>query len=238
MGDAWVCYVLSFVTRRGREEREYYGITEVLRGRGQSPDEACQHRMLGPEGHIAKPTSWNKDADTSTMTIRPLGHVMTKANALAQELLNLVHAYSRHPRPARGACYSGPWLSWPNRNTLEHIHANVRHCQTPADARAKLQSLAAELEEDHPVRKHLEDRWDSPELVVTRTENRVRIGHSGVQGSVTRRNQLQRGDYEHGDDTHRRLLHGVDVSTRIREANERRVHRSSGTRKRPATLLS
>ena len=92
------------------------------------------------------------------------------------------------------------------------------------------------LDASHPLRrhaagiKHKGPATDEGKIILSKT---YRKNKSGNCGSETRRGQLARGDYEHGDDHQRRLKRGKRPEQTVASENARRpVKRASG-RKRP-----
>lgn len=185
----WTCYKLEFVTEWGKQ-RVYWGITE-LRGQ-QDQNDACRIRR---KFHIDRPLECIKTGVQSTFALRPVGRVMTQSNCLAQEAINVAVALG-NDSTARGACYSCVRLGTFLQNNALRIRRLVKHLQGQ-DARDAVFKYAADLDESHPLRKHL-----AGELYATSKDKtavkvdlpqKVRSGRSGKPGCHTRKKQLAKG---------------------------------------------
>jgi hypothetical protein len=232
MARKFTCYVLRFVTF-DREHREYYGETEMVRSQDQ--DEACQVRK---KYHLLKPLGCMARGVPESFEIWPLGRPLSEENVLLQEAILTARALE-DDSSARGACYScGQHLGSFLRNSAHQVFRVCRNLEGQA-ARDALKRYVSKLDSSHPLSKHVAGapyKDADPKKITLPTK--FAKSRSGVQGNLTRGRQLRKGEYEHGDATHRRLKRGPDPSAVVQAEDARRpVARASGTKKRPAAVL-
>ena len=231
MAKRYTCYVLRFVTI-DREHREYYGSTELLRSQSQS--EACEQRL---GWHLLKPLGCMARGVADTFQIEPLGHVLSESNVLLQEAILAARALECDSS-ARGACYSCHHLGSSLRNSARQVCRVCSKLEGQA-ARDALKQYVAKLDTAHALAKHAAGapyKDAGSKKVVLPTQ--FLKSRSGVSGSENRKRQLNRGDYQSGDDTHRRLKRGRDPSSVVRAENARRPRpRKSGAKKTGALAL-
>jgi hypothetical protein len=159
---------------------------------------------------------------------------MSKENALLQEAINTALAFHKDTT-VRGACYSCEKIGAFLRNSAFQAQRVVGQ-KTGQEARDALKRYVSTLDASHPLSRHVagikykDPATDEGKIILPKT---YRKNKSGKCGSETRRRQLERGDYEDGDDHHRRLKRGKRPEETVAAENARRpVKRASG-RKRP-----
>lgn len=134
---------------------------------------------------------------------------------------------------ARGAWYSTRNLSVFLRNNAACVRKVVKG-KSGQGARAAVFQYADSLEDDHPLKLHLEgklykpDKAERPAQLSTKRKN-ARCGKPVCQ---TREKQLERKEYTEVSKKHQRLKRGVDPFETVSKENERRPKpRQRGQRK-------
>ena len=214
-----VTYRLCFKTQWSKE-KEYYGITEA-RG-SQSPQQAM---MIRQKHHLERPLQWMQDGVSSTFAMEVMGPTLSKTNALAEEVILTARALEHSSSSSRGACWSYLRLGAAGRETAKKVRRRVRGFSGQS-ARQAVLDFAGTLEEEHPLRCHLEDR--PYKTSAKKTPPKVKLvtnfarRSSGGTGNQKRKKALKKGKYTAGSDEHRRLHRGVDPTARRQEETAKR----------------
>jgi hypothetical protein len=198
-----------------------------LRGT-QSQEQACDVRL---QHHLDHPLRCIQvSAVGSTFHIDFVGRVMSKANCLAQEAIWAAKAIGRDPS-ARGACFSCFKLGAALLNTARKVRGAVRGLDAQA-ARDSVIQYGAGLDEDHPLRRHLEGKpYKDATPTKGRLPERVVYRQSGPSGHLVRQRHLAAMRYVYGGKKHRQLKRGVAWSAVVKAENSRRKRvRKSGVK--------
>ena len=229
---------MSWRTRA--ELREYYGTAKVLAGQGAQ--DACDERLHGDRGHLARPILWMEGMELETVEIKAVTGVLLRRNALATEAILIAKALAGHVK-ARGGPWSGPHLSSPNRGVAEHVRVLVAAASSPQAARGAVMEYGLGLPAENPLRWHLEDKdrgaptTGRPLADIAAERRRRRCGPSGTSGHHRRSALIRDRKLKAGSDTERRMHRGVDAPGNRKRETDKRSHRSPGplgVRRRPA----
>jgi hypothetical protein len=222
-------YKLAYCTKN-KVWKTYFGETQVYptqRARG-----ACNVRL---KWHLEKPKTCMSGGVEDTFDIQPYGRLLCHRNALCQEVIDTAAGLGTDSS-CRGACFARKVMTWPLENTAMQIRRVTKNLSGQL-ARDAVFKYAESLSEDHPLVSHLENKpyYQQEDEQPGQLVQEKRKTRSGKAGCRTRQKQLARGDYSHGDATHRRLKHGANPSEKVKDGNDRRkVPRQSGIRKKPA----
>ena len=225
-------YRLTYCTKNS-VWKTYFGETEVYAT--QTPQEACDVRL---EWHLQYPKACMDGGVQDTFEIKPYGKLLSHRNALCQEAIDTAVGLETEST-VRGACFSKRVLTVMLEGCAAQLRKTTKN-MTGQAARNAVFKYAQTLDETHPLACHLEHKSyyeKKPERPAKLVQKRS--GRSGKPGGETRERQLERGEYKHGDKTHRRLQRGQNVSKRILKSNEnRKTPRKSGSRKKHKQSLT
>jgi len=225
-------YRLTYCTKNS-VWKTYFGETEVYAT--QTPQEACDVRL---EWHLQYPKACMDGGVQDTFEIKPYGKLLSHRNALCQEAIDTAVGLETESI-VRGVCFSKRVLTVMLEGCAAQLRKTTKN-MTGQAARNAVFKYAQTLDETHPLVCHLEHKSyyeKKPERPAKLVQKRS--GRSGKPGGETRERQLERGEYKHGDKTHRRLQRGQNVSKRILKSNEnRKTPRKSGSRKKHKQSLT
>jgi hypothetical protein len=180
-----------------------------------------------------KPPAWMKAMDPDTLWYETLEDDIPSADAATA--LEAMHA-ARFVLKDVSANRGGPWLRPTLFSGWKELAQKVASCRSLLS----LSALAAENPGGRLDRHMKGQRFEAdpdagpetPRAARAVVVKKSRSGSTGCCGCKTRKRQLAMKEYKAGSPRHRRLIRGVDTTTRIRVLNEKRKSpRASGVRR-------
>ena len=170
--------------------------------------------------HKTRPLKCLSEAVASSMSIEPLRTLQEK-NALAQEALDTARAL-RGDRTARGACWSGPYLSAPWRASAAAVRRAAAGL-SGQQARQAVLKHAARLPKDEPLCQHLAGEPFSGAKRPLQKLPAARLSRaSGTAGNVIRARLRRTVKGFKGSKRERELHRGKDPEARRTDENAKR----------------
>ena len=134
------------------EKRRYYGVCKVYAN--QIAESAVAARLAY---HVSHLVDWMKHSIPETMTITPLGHVLSKQNALAEEAIRTAHAFMDGGDPVRGGPWSRPHVGSVGRSEMKAVCRKASRAEDAAAAREAVLAYVSNLTDTSPLRRHCEN---------------------------------------------------------------------------------
>ena len=194
----------------------YFGTTELRNG--GSAEDACKLRLWY---HKTFPLTWLRAAVSSSMKIEALD-TLTKPNALAQEALYVARALGGEKKNVRGACWSGPYLSFAWRSSAAAVRRVSRELVGQA-ARQAVLNFARTLSDKEGLVRHLSgEPFSGASQSRQKIPETMRRTSSGTRGNKMRKRKRRVDPTFAGSSRERRSHRGVNPKARRAAEDKRR----------------